>query len=109
MNSTTASDNNENNESTTSLPPLPPIPGLNLAPPPPLATSPVRASSNRNDLLAQIQNGNFKLKPVKISEKGMELDLSSMNKEERLDLAEHIRRKLAKRKDALNRRKASDS
>lgn len=38
----------------------------------------------------------------------MELDLSSLNKEERMDLAEHIRSKLAKRKLALNRRKASD-
>lgn len=38
----------------------------------------------------------------------MELDLSSMNKEERHDLAEHIRLKLQMRKKALNRRKASD-
>ena len=40
--------------------------------------------------------------------KGVELDLSSMNKEERLDLADHIRIKLQMRKQALNRRKASD-
>jgi hypothetical protein len=50
----------------------------------------------------------LKLKPVKATEKGVELDLSSMNKEERIDLADHIRMKLQMRKQALNRRKASD-
>ena len=65
-------------------------------------------SVNRNDLMAEIRNNNLKLKPVKATEKGVELDLSSMNKEERLDLADHIRIKLQMRKQALNRRKASD-
>jgi hypothetical protein len=59
--------------------------------------------------MAEIRNNKLKLKPVKTTEKGFELDASAMNKEERKDLAEHIRSKLQMRKLALNRRKASNS
>lgn len=49
------------------------------------------------------------MKPVKTTEKGVELDISSMNKDERNDLAMHIVNTLKRRKLALNRRKASDA
>ena len=57
----------------------------------------------------EIRNNHIKLKPVKKNENGeLELDASSMNKEERMDLAEHIRLKLQRRKLALKRRSGSD-
>ena len=57
----------------------------------------------------EIKSNNLKLRPVQTTEKGYEFDTSTMNREERMDLAEHIRRKLQKRKMALNRRSGSDS
>ena len=39
----------------------------------------------------------------------MNLDLTNMNKEDRMDHAERLRQKLKMRKKALNRREASDS
>lgn len=50
----------------------------------------------------------MKLKPVKTTEKGINLDASSMNRESRKDLAEQIRMKLQKRKLALQRRNGSE-
>lgn len=37
--------------------------------------------------MAEIRNNNLKLKPVKTTEKGIQLDASSMNRESRNDLA----------------------
>ena len=57
----------------------------------------------------EIRNNNVKLKHVETSEKGFNLDLTNMNKEERMDHAERLRMKLQMRKKALNRRQASDN
>ena len=56
----------------------------------------------------EIRNNNVKLKHVETSEKGINLDISNMNKEDRIDHAERLRMKLQMRKKALNRREASD-
>ena len=59
--------------------------------------------------MAEIRNNNVKLRQVKTNEKGgLDIDASSMNREERLDLAEHLRLRLKRRKAALNRRAGSD-
>lgn len=57
----------------------------------------------------EIKNNQVKLKHVETSEKGINLDLTNMNKEDRMDHAERLRQKLKMRKQALNRRQASDS
>lgn len=59
--------------------------------------------------MAEIRNSNLKLKPVQKTSTGVALDASSMNREERKDLCEHLRLKLQRRKLALNRRKSSHS
>ena len=85
------------------LPPPPP-------PPPVLGPPNMRTSmgSKRSNLMDEIRNNNVKLKHVETSEKGINLDISNMNKEDRIDHAERLRMKLQMRKKALNRREASD-
>ena len=85
------------------LPPPPP-------PPPVLGPPTMRTSmgSKRANLMDEIRCNNVKLKHVETSEKGINLDISNMNKEDRIDHAERLRMKLQMRKKALNRREASD-
>ena len=92
------------NSKMTNLPPPPP--------PPPVFTPPsIRQPSDtsaRTNLMDEIRTNNLKLKHVETSEKGLNLDITNMNKEERMDHAERLRMKLQMRKKALNRREASD-
>lgn len=90
------------------LPPPPP-------PPPPLLTPPnMRTSmaSNRTNLMDEIRNNNLRLKHVEVNTKEgkdqVTVDISDMNKEERNDHIENLRRKLQMRKKALNRRDDDD-
>lgn len=55
----------------------------------------------------EIRNNKLKLNHVSTVRGGLNLDISNMNKEERLDHAEQLRQKLKLRKKALNRREAS--
>jgi hypothetical protein len=87
------------------LPPPPP------PPPPPLLAPPnarVSVLSARGNLMDEIRSNNLRLKHVEVnSEKGKEsvnLDISDMNREERNDHIENLRKKLQTRKKALNRR-----
>lgn len=59
----------------------------------------------RGDLLKQIEQGNFKLKPVEVNKKdgGVSIDFSTMDKEDRQDLSAHIKAALKKRSQALMR------
>ena len=91
------------------LPPPPP------PPPPPLLAPPnarVSAISARSNLMDEIRMNNLKLKHVEVNnEKGGEsvkLDISDMNREERNDHIENLRKKLQMRKKALNRREADE-
>ena len=86
------------------LPPPPP-------PPPTLGPPGMRVSmaNNRSNLMDEIRNNNVKLNHVETREGKMNLDLTDMNREERMDHAERLRQKLHKRKMALNRRSGSDS
>lgn len=93
---------------TLNLPPPPP-------PPPPLLTPPnmrVSMSNNRSNLMDEIRNNNLRLKHVEVNNKEgkdqVTLDISDMNKEERNDHIENLRRKLQMRKKALNRRDDDD-
>lgn len=96
--------------------PLPPPPPPLLGPPPSLSgpsTSPMSGHQSsggggRANLLEEIRNNNLKLKHVETNAASINLDLSNMNKEDRLDHAERLRRKLQARQKALNRRQASD-
>lgn len=60
----------------------------------------------------EIRSNNLKLKHVEVnSSQGKEevnLDISDMNKEERNDHIENLRKKLLMRKKALNRREADE-
>ena len=89
------------------LPPPPP------PPPPPLLAPPnarVSVVSARGNLMDQIRNNNLKLKHVEVNssqgKQEVNLDISDMNKEERNDHIENLRKKLLMRKKALNRREA---
>lgn len=90
------------------LPPPPP-------PPPPLLTPPsMRTSSlsNRTNFLDEIRNNNVKLKHIEVNNKEgqnqISMDISELNKEERYDHIENIKKKLQMRKKALNRRESDD-
>ena len=88
---------------------------MNLPPPPPppplLGPSTMRVSmaSKRGNLMEEIRNNNLKLNHVSTRENQLNLDISDMNKEDRLDHAERMRLRLQQRKKALNRREADDS
>ena len=93
---------------TLNLPPPPP-------PPPPLLTPPNMRNSmanNRSNLMDEIRNNNLRLKHVEVNSKEgndqLTLDISDMNKDERNDHIERMRRKLQMRKKALNRREDDD-
>ena len=93
----------------TGLPPPPPPPPLLLVPEA-LNSDPRTSMSNkRANLMDEIRNNKVKLKHVETSSGGIDLDLTNMNKEDRMDHAERLRQKLKMRKNALNRRKASES
>lgn len=90
------------------------VSGLPPPPPPPPMLASLRApqgsfAHKRANLMEEIRNNNLKLNHVETSEKGFNLDLTNMNKEDRLDHAERLRLKLKMRKNALNRREASDN
>ena len=93
------------------LPLPPPPPPLLLVPDMPTSTNNRMSSftNKRSNLMDEIKNNQVKLKHVETSEKGINLDLTNMNKEDRMDHAERLRQKLKMRKQALNRRQASDS
>jgi len=55
----------------------------------------------------EIRNNKLKLNHISKINNGVNLDISNMNKEERMDHAELLRQKLKLRKKALNRREAS--
>jgi hypothetical protein len=82
--------------------------------PPPLLLVPQLAENRgswgtkRGNLLEEIRNNKLKLNHVSKVNECMNLDISNMNKEERMDHAERLREKLRMRKKALNRREASD-
>ena len=88
---------------------------MNLPPPPPppptLGPGNARNSvaSKRGNLMDEIKNNSIKLKHVETKENQLTLDITDMNREERMDHAERLRLKLQKRKKALERREASDS
>jgi hypothetical protein len=93
---------------TLNLPPPPP-------PPPPLLTPPnmrISGGNSRNNLMDEIRNNNLRLKHVEVNSKEgkdqVTLDISDMNKEERNDHIENLRKKLQMRKKALNRRDDDD-
>lgn len=93
---------------TLNLPPPPP-------PPPPLLTPPNMRNSlsnNRSNLMDEIRNNNLRLKHVEVNSKEgkdqVTLDISDMNKDERNDHIENLRKKLQMRKKALNRREDDD-
>lgn len=93
---------------TLNLPPPPP-------PPPPLLTPPNMRNSmsnNRSNLMDEIRNNNLRLKHVEVNIKEgkdqVTLDISDMNKDERNDHIENLRKKLQMRKKALNRREDDD-
>ena len=88
------------------LPPPPPPP-----PPPLLGPPQARQSStgNRANLLEEIRNNNLKLNHVEVNANNqVNLDLADMNREERSDHIDNIRKKLQMRKRALNRRNSDD-
>lgn len=63
------------------LPPPPPPPPI-LGPPPKLSDAPRKTTNTaRANLMDEIRNNNVKLKHVETSEKGINLDLTNMNKE----------------------------
>jgi hypothetical protein len=91
------------------LPPPPP------PPPPPLLSPPnarVSALSARSNLMDEIRSNNLKLKHVEVKKstggEQVNLDISDMNKEERNEHIENLRKKLMMRKQALNRREADE-
>ena len=57
--------------------------------PPPIMSPPVEEDS-RNDLLAEICKGNFKLKPVSKEGATVNVDASKMNKDEREDMTNYL-------------------
>ena len=60
----------------------------------------------RENLLDELINRKIELKPVKTNQECFEIDISAMNKEERNDLASHLRSVMLQRKAALNRRRS---
>jgi ribosome recycling factor len=54
--------------------------------------------------MEEIRNNKIQLNHVSKSNEGVNLDISNMNKEERNDHVERLRKKLQMRKQALNRR-----
>ena len=91
------------------LPPPPP------PPPPPLLTPPnarVSMASARNNLFDEIRNNKVKLKHVEVNstqgKESVNLDISDLNREERNEHIENLRKKLMMRKKALNRREADE-
>jgi hypothetical protein len=89
--------------------PLPPPPPPQLLTPPNMRMS---VASNRSNLMDEIRNNNLRLKHVEMNNKEgndrVTLDISDMNKEERNDHIENLRKKLQMRKKALNRREDDD-
>ena len=60
------------------------------------------------DLLKQIQAGNFQLKPVSHEGTKVTVDFSTMDKDERQDLSDHLRAALKRRNKALMRDQQDD-
>lgn len=57
--------------------------------------------------MEEIRNNKVKLNHVSRNNESVNVDISNMNKEQRMDHAEMLRQKLKLRKKALNRRSAS--
>ena len=65
--------------------------------------------SHRGNLMDEIRNNKIQLKHVKTNEKGgVNIDMSSMDNNDRDDFTTALRKKIAMRKRALNKYKDSD-